>query len=136
MDSDEIYLDKIKNNFNSQSYCKLLGIKVINLKDGFAHLSLPHNPNLLNQEEVIHGGIITSLADSAAAASLLSIVGLEEKISSIELKINFLHAVKSIDLFADAKIIHKGSRTAVVEVDISTKEKTLVAKFLSSFIIM
>jgi uncharacterized protein (TIGR00369 family) len=136
MDTDDIYLDRLKNNFNSQAYCRLLGIKVIDLKNGLARLSLPFNENLLNQERVIHGGIIASLADSAAAAALLSIVGLEVKISSVELKINFLHSVKESDLFADAKIIHKGSRTAVVEVDISNKEKTMVAKFLSSFIVM
>lgn len=129
-------IEKIKDNFNSQSYCKLLGIEVINIGEGIARLSLQFNQNQLNQDGVVHGGIITSLADSAAAVALLSITGLGGKISSIELKINFLRPVKTGDLFAEAKIIHKGSRTSVVDVDIRTKEEKLVAKCLLTFLIL
>ena len=136
MNVSDAELDSLKDDFNAQGYCRLLGIKVVNLKKGIAQLSLCFNKNILNKEATVHGGIITSLADSAAAVALLSITGSEEKISSIELKINFLRPVKNSDLFAEAKIIHKGSRTAVIEVDIKTKEEKLVAKCLLTFMIL
>lgn len=135
MNTDDTEFEKLKNDFNVQKYCQLLGIKVINIEKGVARLSLSFDENILNKDGVIHGGIITTLADSAAAAALLSIVGSEGRISSIELKINFLHSVKNGDLFADAKIIHKGSRTAVVDVETKTTEEKLIAKCLLTFLI-
>lgn len=128
-------IEKLKQDFNSQGYCKLLGIQVIDLKKGRARLSLRFNQNQLNKEGVLHGGVISSLADSAAAVSLLSIVEPGRKIAAIELNINFLRPVKNGELFADAKIIHKGSRTAVGDVEIKNKQE-LVAKCLVTFMIL
>lgn len=136
MNTNDTEIERIKNDFNAQEYCQFLGIKVVNLKKGIARLSLCFNKNILNREGTVHGGIITSLADSAAGVALLSITGSGGRISSIELKINFLHPVKNGDLFAEAKIIHKGSRTAVGDVEIKTKEEKLVAKCLLTFIIL
>ena len=136
MSTNNTEIERIKNDFNAQEYCQLLGIKVVNIEKGIARLSLCFQKNILNREGTVHGGIISSLADSAAAVALLSITGPEGRISTIELKINFLHSVKNVDLFAEAKIIHKGSRTAVGEVDIKTKEEKLVAKCLLTFMIL
>ena len=132
-DSD---LEVLVNDFNNQGYCQLLGIKVINLEKGMARLSLSFKENILNKHGVVHGGIITSLADSAAAVALLSITGAEGIVAGIELKINFLHPVKKGDLLAEAKVIHKGSRTAVVEVDIRNKDEKLVGKCLLTFMVI
>ena len=131
----ETAIEKIKDDFNSQSYCKLLGIEVINIGEDLVRLRLQINQNQLNQDGVVHGGIISSLADSAAAASLLSIIESGRNVSTIELKINFLRPVKGGNLYADAKIIHKGSRIAVVDIDIKNGEDQLIAKCLATFMI-
>jgi acyl-CoA thioesterase len=136
MNTNDTEIERIKNDFNAQEYCQFLGINIVNLKKGIAQLSLCFNKNILNREETVHAGIITSLADSAAAVAVLSTMGSGGRISTIELKINFLHPVKNSDLFAEAKIIHKGSRTAVGDVEIKTKEDRLVAKCLLTFMIL
>ena len=128
-------IEKLKDDFNSQAYCKLLGIEIINIGEDIARLSLHINQNQLNQNGVVHGGIISSLADSAAAVVLLSNIETGKNTSTIELKINFLRPVKSNNLFADAKIIHKGSRIAVVDIDIKNRAEQLIAKCLATFMI-
>lgn len=128
-------IEKLKDDFNSQTYCRLLGIEIIKIGEGAARLRLQFNQNQLNQDGVVHGGIISSLADSAAAVALLSNIESGKNISTIELKINFLHPVKNNNLFADAKIIHKGSKIAVVDIDIKNREEKLVAKCLATFMI-
>lgn len=135
MNTDDTELERLKNDFNAQGYCQLLGIKVINIEKGVARLSLSFDEKILNKDGVVHGGIITSLADSAAAVALLSIIGSEIRISAIELKINFIRPVTNADLFAEAKIIHKGSKTAVGDIEIKTKEQKLIAKCLLTFMI-
>jgi acyl-CoA thioesterase len=109
-------IEKIKDDFNSQAYCKLLGIEIINIGEDIARLSLQINQNHLNQNGFVHGGIISSVADSAAAVALLSNIDAGRNVSTIELKINFLRPVQNYNLFADAKIIHKGSKIAVVDI--------------------
>jgi uncharacterized protein (TIGR00369 family) len=131
----ETAIEKIKDDFNSQSYCKLLGIEVINIGEDIAQLRLQINQNQFNQNGIIHGGVICSLADSAAAVLLLSIIESGKTLSTIELKINFLSSVKSGNVYADAKIIHKGSKIAVLEIDINNEEEQLIAKCLTTFMI-
>jgi acyl-coenzyme A thioesterase PaaI-like protein len=50
-------INKLKDDFNSQTYCKLLGIKIVDINEGIVRLSLQFNQNQLNQDGVIHGGI-------------------------------------------------------------------------------
>jgi acyl-CoA thioesterase len=129
-------IQKIKDDFNDQAYCKLLGIEVINISKGTSQLILRFNKNQLNQNNIIHGGIISSLADSAAAVALLSSIEKGKNISTIELKINFIRSVKKDSLIADAKIIHKGSKISVVDIDIKNQEEHLIAKCLATFMIL
>jgi len=129
-------IEELKQKFNSQSYCKFLGIQIVDLRKGAARLCMH-----LNQKDsftlfhVVHGGIISTLADSAIAAALLSVVGLETPIVSIESKINYLRPVKSNELFAKAKIIYKGSKIAVGDVEVKAEGK-IVAKCSATFMIL
>jgi uncharacterized protein (TIGR00369 family) len=127
-------IEKIKDDFNSQSYCKLLRMEIIDVGEGNARLSLNINQSHLNQNGFVHGEIISSIADTAAAVALLSTIDARRKISTIEFKISFLRPIKN-NIFADAKIIHKGSRIAVMDIDIKNTEQQLVAKCLATFMI-
>jgi uncharacterized protein (TIGR00369 family) len=130
----DINIKKIKDDFNSQSYCKLLGMEIIDVGEGIARLSLNINQSHLNQNGFVHGGIISSVADTAAAVALLSTIDAGRKVSTIEFKINFLRPIKN-NIFAVAKVIHKGSRIAVVDIDIENTQQQLVAKCLATFMI-
>lgn len=135
INTPDIAIEKIKDDFNAQSYCKLLGIEIVNIGENIARLRLQTNQNHLNQNGFVHGGIISSIADSAAAVALLSNIDTGKNISTIELKINFLRPAKINTLLADAKIIHKGSRIAVVDIEIKNIEEQLIAKCLATFMI-
>ncbi|WP_299982117.1 PaaI family thioesterase [Desulfobacula sp.] len=52
----------------------LLGIKIINAKDGHAHLTMPFVFKLAQGKGLAHGGAIVTLADTAVAMAIKSII--------------------------------------------------------------
>jgi uncharacterized protein (TIGR00369 family) len=105
-----------------------VGIKILEINQGFAKLGLSFNDCLTHPFGYLHGGVIASLADSAGINAVFSVLGEDEKALTLEMKINFLAPVKDTDVYAEAKVIHKGRRIAVSDVEVKKPDGQLVAK--------
>jgi len=125
---------KIREQFPRYPFPAFLGIKIEELDFGHARLSLPIKDELTQGMGYIHGGAITSLCDTSVAAAIFTMLDDDEQILTIELKINFL-APAAGDIYAQAKILHKGRKTAVGEVDVSDLSGALIAKALVTYYI-
>lgn len=121
---------KTKNPFWS-----LLGMELVEVKKGWAKVRLPFNENLTNAIGLMHGGAIFSPADSAVGMALVGLVGRNENISTLEMKINYLKPVSGGELISEARIIHKGNQTAVGDVEVRNENSTLIAKGLATYAI-
>jgi uncharacterized protein (TIGR00369 family) len=73
------------------------------------------------EEGVIHGGIISALADTAAVYAIHPQLPLGAGMTSIEFKINFLSAgrLDGGELIARSQLIRRGRQIAVCNVDVS-----------------
>jgi acyl-CoA thioesterase len=109
-------------------YYKYLGIKVVEVDEGFAKLRLDFKDHLTHPFGYFHGGAIASLADSAGINAVLTTLNDEEKALTLEMKINYLLPVKDAVVFAEGKVIHKGKKFAVADVDVKSDDGQLVAK--------
>ena len=132
----EKYLDQLKGLVNHAPYYELLGMEVLGLKNGEATLRMPFRKELTHPYGMVHGGAIASLADSAVAVALASLVDPNVLITTIEFKINFMAPVSEGSLIARAKILHKGVRTAVGDVEVVSEDGTLVAKMVATYSIL
>jgi len=121
---------KTKNPFWS-----LLGMEIIEIKKGWAKIRLPFSEKLANGIGVVHGGAIFSPADSAVGMALIGLVSKNENISTLEMKINYLRPLTAGDIIAEAKIVHKGSMTAIGDVEVKDEEGNLIAKGLATYAI-
>ncbi len=121
---------KTKNPFWS-----LLGMEIIEIKKGWAKIRLPFSEKLANGIGVVHGGAIFSPADSAVGMALIGLVNKNENISTLEMKINYLRPLTAGDIIAEAKIVHKGSMTAIGDVEVKDEEGNLIAKGLVTYAI-
>jgi uncharacterized protein (TIGR00369 family) len=81
---------------------------------------------------VLHGGYLSALADSAAAA--LAFLNLPEgaTTSTIEAKTNFLAAVREGTVTARAELVHNGRTTIVVQTDVTDDAGRLVSRTLQT----
>jgi acyl-CoA thioesterase len=69
-------------------FWSLLGMELMDVKKGWAQVRLPFNDQLTNAVGLVHGGAIFSPADSAVGMALVGLIGRDENISTLEMKIN------------------------------------------------
>jgi len=67
--------------------------------------------------------------------ALLSLVEREERFTTVEMKINYVSPFEKGEITAEAKILNRGSRIAVGDVDIRNEKGRLVAKCLATYMI-
>ncbi len=123
--TDSVDLDSIAEMSNNSNYAKLLGLKVIEVSEGKARISMKIKEEILNPSNSPHGGAILSLADhtcGTAAMTLGPCVG-------GQFSVNFLASPNvNEDLVAEAGVIHNGRRTRIIEVEVRNCNGKLVAK--------
>jgi len=129
----EKYLEQVRKVANNSPYYQLLGMEIMEIKEGESKIQMPFKQGLTHPYRIVHGGAIASLADSSVAMALISLVEPKDRIATIEFKINFFAPVSKGNLEAHAKIIHKGSKTAVGEVEVKNEEGKLVAKVIATY---
>ncbi len=126
--------NKIMADFPHYPFPAFLGLKIEELQYGIARLSLKAREELTQGMNFIHGGALTTICDTAVAVALMTMIDDDDKILTIELKTNFI-APADTDIQAVARILHKGRKTAVGEVDVTKADGTLVAKSLVTYYI-
>ncbi len=129
----EAYLEQVIQVANRSPYYRLLGMEVKEIREGESRIEMFFKQDLTHPYGIAHGGAIASLADSAVAMALIDLVDPRDRIATIEFKINFFASVDKGKLEAHAKIIHKGSKTAVGDVEVVDEKGKLVAKLLATY---
>jgi uncharacterized protein (TIGR00369 family) len=87
-----------------------LGIAVKSIEPGHAVLSLPFAESLPTMGDVVHGGAISSLIDTAAAAAAWSGAAVPERprASTIGITVDFLAPARGQGVTADARVARRG----------------------------
>jgi acyl-CoA thioesterase len=129
----EKYFKKVGEVTNRSPFYRLLGMKVLEIRDGKSRIQMPFRKKLTHPYGIVHGGAIASLADSAVAMALISLVKPSDRITTIEFKINFFTPISQGKLTAQAEIIYKGSKTAVGDVAVINEGGKLVAKVIATY---
>jgi uncharacterized protein (TIGR00369 family) len=123
----------IRKRLAANPFIKFVGIEVPQLGKAYARFVLPFKPELANSIGLMKGGVIAALADEAVAFALYSLVPDGETINTVEMKINFLGAVKEGDVTAQAWIAKRGRTISLGEFEVRQAER-LVAKGLCTYI--
>ncbi len=99
---------------------RLLGFELRASGADGAVVALVPRPDQAQEYGVVHGGILSALADTAAVYTLLPGLAAEERMTSIEFKVNFLAAAwpEKGELVATATMVRRGRTIAVVQSDV------------------
>ncbi|MGD0828532.1 MAG: PaaI family thioesterase [Desulfobaccales bacterium] len=114
-------------------FIRFVGIQAPQLGRGYARFLLPFKAELANSIGLLQGGMIAALADETVAFALYSLVPEGEAINTVEMKINFLAAVKEGEVEAVARITKRGRTISLGEVEVRQGER-LVAKAMCTYI--
>ena len=109
------------------AFSKWLGIKLIEVDEGYSRISMVVRPEMMNGFGIAHGGIAFSLADSAFAFACNNRNNLSV---ALDVTISFIKAVHIHDeLFAEAKEIHSGRSTGVYLITVTNQHNSTIALF-------
>jgi uncharacterized protein (TIGR00369 family) len=100
----------------------------------FCVLGLRYRPEITNGSATIHGGVLATLADTAVAFALSTNFDGKMGFATADMTIHFLHRAKD-DVFARARILKKGRRVNVGEVDVVDARGVPVARALTTFLL-
>lgn len=129
-------LERLIHRGENCPFYRLLNMKIEEVRENYARLSIKIDKKHIQLLNTVHGGVIASLADSAAAWAIFGSNGLNGVPVTVEMKINFLKPVKSGKLVAEARNIHEGSRIFVSDVEVKNGKGDLIAKSLITYYLL
>lgn len=115
-----------------------LGIDAFELERGSVTVRLtPVKAKHYNPIGSMHGGVISTLLDTAAACSVHSTLAAGEGYTSLDLNVKFLRAVteQSGQLRCVGSVVQRGRRTALAEAHLYDSSERLVAHATSTCMI-
>ncbi len=91
-----------------------------------------------NAVGTVHGGVISTILDTAMGCTLMSTLTKEFTFTTLELKVNFIKAVtqNTGKMIAVGKIIHAGRTTAMTEASLIDESGKVYAHATSTCLIM
>lgn len=111
-----------------------MGLQLVETGKGTAVVDMTATEDMANVSGFVHGGIISTLADSAMGRSLRTLQPGVIRAMSFDLKLNFINAAKIGErLRATGKVVHAGRRTVVTECRVEGKDGRLVATASATF---
>jgi uncharacterized protein (TIGR00369 family) len=113
-----------------------LGMTIDHFEPGLARVSMSASPPTHNPGGTLHGGVYCDLADMAMGVAFFSSLAEGEAMTTLELKINFLRPVVEGPITAEARVIHRGKTTGLVECDVRDAQNRLLARASSTCFVL
>lgn len=112
---------------------RFVGQRLEILEEGTCRITFPFQEHFEQTFGVVHGGIITLIADTAGYFAAATKNG-DTPLATAEIKMNFISPVYRKDLYAIGKVVKTGRNTTICELKVYTVEKDkLVALGIASY---
>lgn len=132
---DESAPANLADSLSMSPYGKFLGIRLESAVAGKVRCSIKLEPHHLNTGGRVHGGVVTSLADTAAGVVVRTIRPAGTFSATTDLCIAFIRPPQGSTLEATAEVIHAGKQLVRTEIAVTDGDK-LVAKITATFMLI
>jgi uncharacterized protein (TIGR00369 family) len=97
---------------------KFLGLRLVFLERGVARMLLPFKPELVGDpfRPALHGGVIAAAMDTTGGAAVFSELGLGDRVSTVDIRVDYLRPGRLEDLLTEATIKRVGNRMGVTAI--------------------
>ncbi len=97
---------------------RFLGMRVEALEEGYARLRVPFSEELVGDpfRPSLHGGVVSSLADTAGGIAAFTCVRPGDRLSTVDLRVDYLRPAALEDLVAEGRVLRIGNRVAVADI--------------------
>jgi uncharacterized protein (TIGR00369 family) len=126
---------RVRASFARQRVMDLIGARLATVAPGHATIELPWREELTQQHGFVHGGIVATIADSAAGYAGMSLVGPGSGVLTVEFKLNLMSPADGERLEACGTVLRPGRTLQVTRADVYKHregERSLCATLLQT----
>lgn len=86
-----------------------LGVRVERMQRGFVRMLLPFREEFVGDDttRALHGGLLCTIVDACGGAAAWSCVEEGERVSTLDLRVDYLRPMPPEDLVAEATVAHE-----------------------------
>jgi uncharacterized protein (TIGR00369 family) len=112
-----------------------LGMRLESIEADHARLTMPYRAELATIGEVIHGGALSAIVDTAAMTASWSAHDPSGPLrgTTVGLSVDFVAAAQGQEVTADARVIRRGKSLCFCDVDVTDADGSLVAKGIVTY---
>jgi uncharacterized protein (TIGR00369 family) len=110
-------------------FAQELGIELVDLHPDRAELRLPWSPRLATMGDVVHGGAIAALLDTAGMAAAWSDDTIPENLAgaTVSMSVSYTAAARATALTARANVVRRGRSLCFCEVTVVDAADAVIA---------
>jgi uncharacterized protein (TIGR00369 family) len=111
--SDPHFAERVRESFERQNVMLLIRATLPVIEHGRTEIHLPHWEGVEQQHGYVHGGIVGTIADSAAGYAAMTMVPASASVLTVEYKMNLVAPADGQKLIARGQVVRAG-RTLIV----------------------
>ncbi len=115
---DAHFAERVRASFARQRVMTLLGATVEAIDVGRCAIRLPYREDLTQQHGYVHGGIVGTIADSAAGYAGMTLAAADTGVLTVEYKLNLMAPASGEALVARGEVVRPGRTLIVTRADV------------------
>jgi uncharacterized protein (TIGR00369 family) len=116
--------------FSKAAFVADLGIALERIEEGHCETSLVVKPRHLQQDGVVHAGVLATIADHTAGGAAATLLAADQGVLSIEFKINLLRSARGERLVCKSAVLKAGRTISVIESEVFSLETSEASPLL------
>jgi uncharacterized protein (TIGR00369 family) len=133
---DQRHLDELKERIRGSPFHRWAGMELVSVGGGRAELAMDLTDHHFNPQRIVHGGIISALADTSIGLALRSVLAPGHTHRTAQLNVHFLAKGEGNRLVGRGRTLHAGARMGYGEADVLDGTGKLLARATATFIIL
>lgn len=125
---------RLHDELKKVPFAQLLGLELGEIERGEATFHLTVRDELKQNKGLMHGGVIASLVDTAAAFAAVTLLEPGQSTTTIDLTIHYLRPLTSGRATARARVLRAGRRVLAISVDVLDQTEALAATAVTSYL--
>ena len=104
-----------------------LGMREVSARSGSYAMEMPVTPRMTNNRGGLQGGLLATLIDIVAGCAALDGLAEGKSVATSDMHLHFLSAVTVGPAHAEATVVRRGKRTAVVQIEVHDAGRDVLA---------
>ena len=132
----EEHLEALRERVRSSPFHRWAGMELVSVGGGRAEVAMDLQDQHFNPQRIVHGGIISAMADTSIGLALRSMLPAGPTHRTAQLNVHFLAKGEGTRLVGRGRSLHLGPRMGYGEAEVLDGDGRLLARATATFIVL